>query len=80
MMNGSSFIRNAPSHEARRAGTVASLGTLVEILAMHGDWYKIQRTAGSETEIIEITGWVLKRWVTPIQPIPDRLITPTVTP
>ncbi len=77
VMVGSVYLRDDPDGES--TGMVARLGDQVEILAQYGDWYHV-RVASVGEEDVQAVGWVHRRWVTVIVPIPPEVITPTVTP
>jgi hypothetical protein len=77
VMIGSVYLRDAP--EGGNTGLIAPLGAQVEILAQYGDWYRVRVISAEEPEV-EISGWVLVRWMTLLRPVPLELITPTTVP
>ncbi len=74
---GSVYLRDTP--EGELTSLVAPLGAPVEILGQYGDWCKV-RVVFSNVEALKIEGWLLKRWITWLEPVPPELITPTVEP
>lgn len=78
-MIGNVFLRDEPSEDIEGTGLAAPLGAPVEVLAQYGDWYRI-RVPLRDQPGVEIVGWILSRWVTMLQPVSPKLITPTATP
>jgi hypothetical protein len=77
VMVGNVWAYEAPAVGAPRLEQVLDRGRPVEILAVYDDWCLVRWIAlGTE----EYRGWVSRRWVGMLDPIPEYLITPTPAP
>ena len=79
VMIGNVYLHDWPQDDTNNANLVAPLGAIVEILAEFGDWYKV-RVYPAEKPGAALTGWVPKRWVTIVKPVPSNRITPIPDP
>lgn len=77
VMLGNVYLLPEPGGGELDLAIVARLGSEIEILAQYGDWYLVR--APIEPGRQEV-GWLLALWVTPLQPLPDQLITVTPAP
>jgi hypothetical protein len=76
-MIGNAWLRQEPETDAARLGVVAERGAQVQVLAVSGDWCQIRV---SMSPGVEAAGWIPLRWLRTLDPIPERLITPTAVP
>lgn len=73
LMIGDVFVRDGPSMEARRTGVVLLQGQQVEIIGMTEDWYRVRYPPGPDFITM---GWVPRRWVGTLGPVPETIATP----
>jgi SH3-like domain-containing protein len=73
ILTGSVLLREGPSQESARLSVLVKRGTPIEILAVHGAWYRVRWRVPDE---VDATGWVHADWVGLIEPVPTSMITP----
>jgi hypothetical protein len=77
LMTGNVWLREGPSADAARLGTILQRGQSIEILAVFGDWCRVRWAPDAHAEVI---GWVPLEWVGTTEALPSRIITPTAGP
>jgi len=75
IMTGNVWLRSEPDLDAERLGLILSRGRPVEILEVDDDWYLVEWTPITGTQVI---GWSPAQWVGTITDIPENFaVTPT---
>jgi len=72
LMLGNVFVRDGPSMDARRTGVVLLQGQQV-VAEMAGEWCRVRYPPGPDFTVM---GWVPRRWVGTLGPVPETIASP----
>jgi hypothetical protein len=73
VMTGHVWMRGQPTETAPLLGIIVERGEAVTVLAVYGEWCKIEWAPEGESQVV---GWVPLRWVGTMKPIPNWIVTP----